>query len=109
MVEFNDFDVEIQNERDSNPEQFTKTVTTAGVSVSVTPTSGKPIQLLYVKNPSKGPNSNNPIDVILVTVDGGANVTTVNRGEYVYIPGVFTSVSLDSNNDGTVAEVIVWS
>ena len=104
-----DFDLEIQDEKDSTPEHFTKTVAVAGTPVSVTPTSGKPIQLLYIKNPSKGSNKNDPSDVVLVTVDGGANFTTINRGEYVYIPGIFTSASLDSNNNGTIIEVIVWS
>lgn len=104
-----DFDLEIQNEKDSDPEQFTITVATAGSAISVTPTNTKPIQLAYIKNASKGPNSNDPQDVVLITIDGSANVTTVNRGEYVYIPGIFTTLELDTNNNGTKAEVIVWS
>ena len=109
MADFNDFDVEIQNEKDSSPEQFTTTVATAGSSVTVTPSNGKPIQLLYVKNANKGPNANSPNDVVLVTIDGSANVVSVSRGEYTYFPGIFTSVDIDATADGTKAEIIVWS
>ena len=109
MAEFDDFDIEVQNEKDSDPEHFTVTVATAGSPVTISPTNTKPIQLLYVKNANKGPNANSPNDVVLVTIDGSANVVSVSRGEYTYFPGVFSSVDIDATADGTKAEIIVWS
>ena len=109
MSEFDDFDVEIQDERDSDPEHFNSNVAVAGVPNSITPTSAKPIQLAYIKNPNKGVNANDPNDVLYINIDGTVNYTTISRGEYIYIPGVFTTLKIDTNNDGTKYEVIVWS
>tara|TARA_R100000951_G_scaffold19275_1_gene16086 strand:- start:3557 stop:3877 length:321 start_codon:yes stop_codon:yes gene_type:complete len=104
-----DFDVEIQDEKQSNPEHFNGVVTTAGSPVTITPTSGENVQLVLVKNPNKGPNKNNPNDVLLVSIDGGTTYVSLSRGEYAYFPGIFTSVKIDSTANGAKYESIVWS
>ena len=109
MGVFGDRDVEIQDETDSEPEHFSVEVLTAGTAINIVPATGRIIQLLYVKNANKGPNKNGNQDVLLVTLDGSVNAVSVSRGEYTYFPGTFTSVDIDSNNDNTKAEVIVWS
>jgi hypothetical protein len=109
MAEMNDFDIEIQDEKDSTPEHFNGNVASAGTSVPITPTSGKDIQLAYIKNPNRGDNKNEIADVLYINIDGGSEYTTLSRGEYVYLPGTFTTLKIDSNNNGTNYEVIVWS
>lgn len=109
MAEFNDFDVEIQDLKDSEPEQFNGEVTTAGSAVNLTPTSTKDITLALIKNPGRGPNSNNILDVLLIIIDGGSNVLSLSRGESIYIPGVFTTLTIDATNNNTNYEVILWS
>lgn len=109
MAEFEDFDIEVQDEKDTTPEHQNGQVTTAGTPASLTPTSTKAIQLAYVKNPNKGPNANGSQDVLLVSIDGGTTYTSVSRGEYAYFPGVFTTLKLDSNNNNVKYEVILWS
>ena len=106
---FEDFDLEIQDEKDSDPEQFNDTVTTAGTPKIESPTSAKPIQLALIKNPNKGPNANSSQDVLLIIIDGGSQVFSISRGEYVYFPGVFSSISIDTNTNGTNYELILWS
>lgn len=108
MVDMNDFDVEVKDERGSDPEHVNGTVTTAGFPDSLTLTSGKPIQLALVKNPSRGPNRNDFPDVLLVNIDGGATELSLSRGEALYLPGVYTALSIDSNNNGVKYEVILW-
>lgn len=109
MADFDDFDVEIQDEKDSGPEQFNDTVATAGSPNTHTPTSTKQIQLAYLKNPNKGPNANSAQDVILFNIDGGTEFSALARGEYVYIAGVFDDLKIDANNNGVNYEVILWS
>lgn len=109
MSTFDDFDLEIQNECDSTPEHINGTVTTAGSPNTLTPSSGKNIQLAYIKNPNKGTNANNTVDVLYITIDGTSLFTTLSRGEYIYMPGIFANLKIDTNNNGTKYEVIVWS
>lgn len=109
MSDFRDFDVEISDNKESNPEQFNGVVTSAGTPVVVSPTGGNNIQLAFVKSSNKGVNANGPTDVLYLTIDGSANVISISRGEYIYIPGVFTSIKIDSNNNGVKYELILWS
>jgi len=110
MGNFNDFDVEIQDIKDSTSEQFSGSVTTAGSSITITPSSAKPIQLVLIQNPNKGPNANsNQNAVLLVNTDGGSYKFTIARGTGFYIPGIFTSFTIDTNINGTKYEVILWS
>jgi hypothetical protein len=110
VANFSDFDVEIQDIKDSTPEQFNGTVATAGTPVTITPTSAKPIQLILIQNPRKGPNANSSSNkVLLVKVDGGALKYSVARGSQIYIPGVYNSFTIDANLNGTNYELILWS
>lgn len=104
-----DFDVEIQDEKQSAPEHFNGDVATAGTPVVITPTSGNIVQLVLVKNPNKGPNKNNPNDVLLVSIDGGTTYVSISRGEYSYFPGVFTDLKIDATANGAKYETVVWS
>lgn len=108
-MDFDDFDLEVQDEKDSDPEHFDSSVTTAGSPDTLTPASTKPVQLAYVKNPGKGPKQNGGNDVLLVTIDGSVKTTTIERGAAAYFPGIFTSLVIDTNNNGTNYEVILWS
>jgi hypothetical protein len=109
MTGFNDFDIEISDDKDSTPENFTGSVTTAGVPVTIAPTSTKPIQMAFVNVPSVRHDTPNAItDSIKVSLDGVTYVTLMS-GESQYFPGVFSSIKLDSNADGTTYELILWS
>lgn len=106
-----DFDVEIQDERDSDPEAFIGSVTTAGSPVTITPTNNKPIQEAYIEcNSTRDPdNSNNINDAIKYSFDGGTNYLTLMAGESIPLSGIFLNLKIDANNDGVNYQVIVWS
>jgi hypothetical protein len=105
----NDFDIEITDIKDSTPQHFNGTVTTAGTPVSITPSNGRIIQLALIKNPSKGTNKNNTADVLLLNIDATTTYMSLNRGEFVYLAGAFATLKIDSNNNGVKYEVVVWS
>jgi len=111
MSEFDDFDVEVQDERDSDPEHFNGDVTTAGSPETVTPTSGKAVQLAFIQcNSTRDPvNDNNINDALYFSIDGGTTYVTLMAGENIFVPGVFTSIKLDTNTNGTYYQIIVWS
>jgi hypothetical protein len=109
MGNFSDFDIEIQDIKDSSPEHFNGTVTTAGTPVTITPSSGKIIQLVLINNPNRGPNANTINQVLLVNIDGGSYKFSVPRGSSFYIPGIFSSFKIDSNLNSTKYEVILWT
>lgn len=103
---------ELLDDKDSTPEHFTGTVAIAGTPITITPANAKPIQLVLVKNPNKGLNANSsPNHVVYVNIDGAGTpkYLSLSRGEYVYLPGPFTSLKLDASHDGVKAEVITWS
>ena len=108
MSDFKDFDVEVQNFRDSTPEQFNGTVTTAGSPNTITPTSTKPITKAFIQNPSKGTNANSILDVLYYSIDG-TSYASLTRGESITLPGIFNSILIDTNNNNTNYEIIVWS
>ena len=106
MGEFNDFDLEIQDIKDSTPEHTNDTVTTAGTPITVQRTDNKQATLVYVKNPNKGTRKNDTNDVIYISIDGQDpedEGTTLARGEFIYLPGPIADGDLkfDSNSDGT--------
>lgn len=107
MTDFVDFDVEIQDTKESNGVHYNGAVAVAGVPASITPSSK--IQLVFIKNPNKGPNQNTPNVVILVSIDGTTNYISISRGEYVYIPGIFTTLKIDSTVNGGKYESIIWT
>lgn len=109
MADFNDFDIEIENSKDSDPESFVSSVVTAGIPNTITPTNARPIRWASIYNPRSGPNANAISDVILYSLDGGSTYHSLPRGEWVGVPGVFTDLTIDTNNNGTNYEIIVWS
>ena len=111
MSSFNDFDLEIQDIKDSDPECFTGNVATAGVPVTLTPTNGRIIQLAFINvNSTRDPDNSNSInDAIKFSIDGGVSWLTLMTGESQYIPGIFTDLRLNTNSNGTHYQVILWS
>ena len=113
MAEFDDFDLEVQDFKDTTPEHLNITVTTAGTPITITRSDNKDITLTYIKNPNRGNRRNNISDVIYISIDGtdpSSYGTTISRGEYVYIPGSINSgnLKIDSNNNNTNVEIITW-
>jgi len=111
MANFNDFDVEVQNIKDTTPESFSGSVSTAGSPVTITPTSSKSIQYAFIEaNSTRDPNNSNSInDALLYSIDGGSNYHTWMSGESISIQGLFDNLKLDTNNNGTYYQVILWS
>lgn len=111
MSDFGNFDIEIQDNSDTTPEQFSGTITTAGTAVTITPANAKPIQYLFVNVPGvRDPLVPNAIsDAIYVTIDGTTKKITLMSGESQYFPGNFSSFKLDTNANGTTYQAIVWS
>lgn len=112
MSGFDDFDVEIQNEKDSTPEQFNGNLGVAGTVTILTPSSGKPIQYALVVNPGKGGDANNGNDVIHVSIDGSdPNITreTINKNGRGQFSGIFTDLRLTSETANTNYQVILYS
>jgi hypothetical protein len=101
--------VEFSDDYHSEPEHFMDKVTTPGTEIEITPATEHQIQLAFIKNPSRGPNKNDGNDVLLITIDDSANYITINRGEMIYIPGVFATLTVDANNPNVNYEIIVWS
>jgi len=110
MVEFNDFDLEIQDEKQSEPEHFNGSITTAGSPVSLQLTSGKAIQWFFLSVPSvRDQSSSNGIhDAIKFNIDGTSTYVTIMSGESIFVPGLTQTLKLDTNDDGTDYEVILW-
>ncbi len=108
---FKDFDIEIQDIRDSDPETFIGNVPTVGVPVVISPTSEKIIQLAFIScNGTRDPDNSNKInDAIKFSIDGGNNWLTLMAGESIYVPGVFDDLRLDTNSNETHYQVILWS
>lgn len=102
-----DFDVEIQNEKDSQAESFIATVTTAGTPVTITPTTGRTISCASIQVPDDGPNvgTNQINDYILYSTDGGTIFHQLKVNEFVGLPGSFNDLVLDSSRDGMKATI----
>ena len=111
MTDFNDFDLEISDDKNSTPENFSGSIATAGSPVTLTPTSTNPVQLAFVNVPSvRDPSAPNSLsDAIRVSLDGGTTYVTLMSGESQYFPGSFASLKLDTNANGTTYQVILWS
>jgi len=111
MGTFDDFDVEIQSKRDSTPEHFVGSITTAGTPITITPTSVKAIQYAFIMcNGTRDPwNANAINDAIKFSLDGGTTYTTLMSGESQYIPGIYADLIIDASDDGVYYQVIVWS
>jgi len=109
MAFFDDRDIEIQDITDSEPEHFTGSVTTAGTPVVITPTNGRSIQFFRIINHSRGTYANTANDIIKYSLDGGTTYTELERPGFEALPGVVTSLYVDSNNNGVNYDIIVWS
>lgn len=112
MGNFDDFDVEIQDNKERNSEHHNGTVTTAGTPETETTDSGDAIQLTYIYNPSRGPLANSPGDLLYVSWDGGTSYTTITRGSWFIWPGKGSgaagdTLTIDSNVDGVNYECIL--
>lgn len=107
MADFNDFDIEIQNEKDSDSESFVATVTTAGSPVTITPTNLKTITCAYIHVPDAGPNvgTNTIGDYILYSTDGGSVFHQLKVNEWIGLPGNFSDIRIDASKDGMKATI----
>ena len=110
-MSFNDFDIEIEDKRGSDPEHFNGSVTTAGSSITITPNSGNTIKHFYVEVPGvRDPDNPNSIDdAIKISLDEGSTYITLMSGESLFLPGNVSNLKIDSNANGTYYRVIVWS
>lgn len=106
MANFNDFDVEIQDEKDSKPEHINGSVPTAGTPITVTAGNSLPIQQALIVCPGKGPNANTGGSYLLVSSDG-TTYTTVPRGGSLRIDGVFDNLKIDASINGVKYELIL--
>jgi len=107
MGNFDDGDVEIQNEKDSDAESFIQEVVTAGVPQTVTPTTGRPVACAAIHVPDSGPNigTNLVNDFILYSTDGGTVFHVLKVNEWVGLPGNFTDLRIDASKDGMKATI----
>jgi len=108
-MEFNDFDVEIENKKDSTPEHIEGSVTTAGVPITVTASNAKPIHSAIILNQRVGPNANpsGSTSYLRVSTDGGSNWATVPRNGWITLAGVFDDIRVDAGADGLKYEIIL--
>lgn len=110
MANFIDFDVEVQDIKGTSPEHKNGTVTTAGSPVTVSRTDSANCVYIFVNNPSKGTRANDINDVLYVSIDGGTTYITLSRGESQYFPGYIINgnLKIDTSNNGTNYEVVLW-
>lgn len=107
MAEFNDFDIEIENDKESSSEHYNGSVATAGSPVTLTHTSGN-IKGFIVNNPTKGTNANGINDVLYISTDSGTTYLTIERGANLSISLInIVDLRIDSNNNGVNYEVIL--
>lgn len=109
MAEFGDFGVEVQDEINSDPEQFNGTLGTAGTVTTITPASGRKVQKALIINPRSGVNTNSINDVLYFSIDGGTTYMALGRGDTASLPGIFVDLRLKSNNNSVKYETIVWT
>ena len=102
---------EYGNFLDAGPEQINGNVAVAGVPNTVAPTSGKHIQTAFIAcNSVVDPWNPNAIgDAIRFSLDDGTTWTTLMAGESQHIPGIYNNVQVDTNINGTLYQVILWS
>jgi len=91
------------------PEHKNGSITTSGTPITITPTSGLIIKKALISNPDSGPNKNDMGDELQVSSDGGVVYVTLARGDAYLFPGDITDLKIDSNQDGTNYEIILWT
>jgi len=111
MADMNDFDIEIQNEKDSEAESFVVTVATVGVIQTIAPSNARPIGCAYIHVPDSGPNvgTNEVGDYLLYSTDGGTIFHVLKVNEWIGLPGNFTNLKFDASKNGMKATVEVRS
>lgn len=111
MANFSDFDLEVQDIKDAEPEHFNGNIATAGSSVTITPTNTRTIQFFHLSVPGvRDPDDANAIsDAIKYSLDGGSTYDYLMSGESIFLPANVANLELDSNANGTTYRLIVWS
>lgn len=101
--------VEIADNIESTPQNIEGVVAIAGTPISITSAGGN-IQLALIKNPGKGPNANASNVVLRINIDGSGTPKYVSlaRGEFLYLPGIFATLKIDSTVNGGKYEVVIW-
>ena len=111
MGDYGDFDVEVENSKESDPYTEVVTITTAGVPQTVTPSNGNVIRAFTLYPPKIGPNSgtNTFNRYILYSTDAGTTFKTLPVNEWICEPGNMIDLRIDSSHDGMKAEVEIRS
>lgn len=108
---FDEIQTEVMDSIGKAPVHKNTTVPSAGTPISVKLPNDEKILLALIKNNIFGARANDFNDVVYYDTEGNDPVavgSTVGIGEYIYLPGPFTELKIDSNNDGTIAEIILW-
>jgi hypothetical protein len=107
---FDDFDVEISDDVQSEPEHFNGTIATTADTTQITPSSGRSIQNVRIEIPGilDPDDPQQPTLSIKFSVDG-TNYAYIRAGEVEYFGGVFTTLYLKTSSNGGKYRVIVWS
>lgn len=105
---FRDFNLEVDDNLNNQPEHFNGSVATAGSPVTITLTSGNDISNIFLINPSAGPNANGVNDLLYLNIDGGATYITLARGDSVSLPVNRVNIKIDTNINATNYELICW-
>lgn len=112
MANFNDFDTEIQDDKQRNTEHFNGNLGTAGATSQITAASI--LQYSYIYNPPFGPYANNPNEILYISFDGGTNFISLGRGQYIMWPGKGSGsssniITLKGSDDNMGYEVMTIS
>jgi len=104
---------ETQDNIERTNEHFNGNVVTAGVPVTITTGTGRPIQLAFIYNPEQGVNANDLGDILYISWDG-TNYATFPRGTSMVWPGKgfgtdSNQLKIDTNNNGTKYEIMLVS
>ena len=105
---FDDFDVEIQDEKDSQPEVSAGNTGTIGNVTTIAHSTGRQIKGTYIESPRIPPTVNPRTSFLEYSIDGGTTYFALKRGEWISLPGVFDDLRLKSNATGTFYKVIIW-
>ena len=111
MADFEDFDIEIENSKESNPYTEIVTVATAGSAETVSAPGGLPIRAFTLFPPRLGPNvgTNTIGEYILYSTDGGTTYKTLSVNEWICEPGMIAdgNLKIDASINGMKIEVEV--
>lgn len=106
---FEDFDVEIQDIKDSSPECTVDSIDTTETD-TISHSSGRNIMFFFLEVPGRrDPDLSNGInDAIKYSIDGGTNYFNLMSGESVFLPANCTNIKLQTNSNGTNYRIIIW-